>query len=147
MPGDEHEYMLDMTPDVTFDGEGDNIEVGLREESNKDDDLRIRFDNNCLGESVGEFLKITAGDNVVGDGINDHWKIDTIETRAGEGEEPPIVTTTKEACLTKKGNGKREDLVGVFDMQFGYTICILADPDGLDPDVDDAACLGESPDN
>ena len=106
-------FMLGMPNGATFDGEGDNIEIDFREESRKDDDLRLRFDANCLGLNEGDFLKITAWDNVGGDGIpNDEWKIDT-----GTG--------TKTACLTKKGNGHRENLIGLFDMQFGYTICIL----------------------
>lgn len=136
--GAEDEYMLGMVNDVTFDGEGDNIEIDFREESKKDDDLRLRFDANCLGLGKGDFLKITAWDSIVGDGIlNDHWRIDTIETDA-EGN---IDTTTKTACLTRKGNGKREDLVGLFDMQFGYTICILANQDPAS--AADGACLGE----
>ena len=136
--GAELEYMLGMTNGVTFDGEGDNIEIELREESRKEDNLRIRYDANCLGQNVGDFLKITAWDNVVGDGIpNDEWKIDTIET----DDERNIITTTKTACLTRKGNGKREDIVGLFDMQFGYAICIL---DNQEPaSASDGACLWE----
>jgi hypothetical protein len=127
--GAELEYMLGMEEGVTFDGESDGIEIDLREERNKDDDLRLRFDANCLGEDKGDFLKITAYNNVVGDGIpNDEWKIDTIETEVnGDGLEV-ITSTTKTACLTRKGKGKNEYLIGEFDMQFGYTICILADP-------------------
>ena len=134
--GAELEYMLGMTNNETFDGEGDNVEIPLREESKKEDNLRIRFDANCLGLNKGDFLKITAWDNVVGDGIpNDHWLVDTIET-AANGD---IITTTKTACLTRKGNGKREDLVGLFDMQFGYTICILANQEPAS--ALDGACL------
>jgi len=55
-----------------------------------------------------------------------------------EGE---IITTTKTACLTRKGNGKREDIVGLFDMQFGYTICILANQEPAS--ASDGACLWE----
>lgn len=135
--GAELEYMLGMTNNETFDGEGDNVEIPLREESKKEDDLRIRFDANCLGLGLdkGDFLKITAWDNVDNDGIpNDEWKIDTIDIDINGNP-----TTTKTACLTKKGNGKREDLVGLFDMQFGYTICILANQEPAS--ALDSACL------
>jgi hypothetical protein len=144
--GGEIEYMLGMTNDETFDGKAGGAEIDFREESNRDDDLRLRFDNKCLGQDVGDFLKITAWRvNEEPDGLpNDHWKIDTVESYINTNEEEVITSTTKVACLTKKGNGKREDLVGLFDMQFGYEICILADPDGLDDDVDDDACF-ESP--
>ena len=112
-------YMLGMpngipANGIAYDGEGDNIEIDFREENRGDDDLRLRFDANCLGQKGrGEFLKITAWNNVENDNIpNDEWQINT-------------GTFGKKACLTRKGNGHREYLVGVFDMDFGYTICIL----------------------
>jgi len=144
--GGEIEYMLGMTNDETFDGKAGGVEIDFREESNRDDDLRLRFDNKCLGQDVGDFLKITAWRvNEEPEGLtNDHWQIDTIESYIDNEGKEVITSTTKVACLTKKGNGKREDLVGLFDMQFGYEICILADPDGLDDDVEDDACF-ESP--
>lgn len=140
--GAEFEYMLGMVNGVTFDGEGDNIEIDLREESKKEDDLRIRFDAKCLGLDKGDFLKITAWDNVDSDGIpNDEWRIDTIETDPQTDPEGVIITTTKTACLTRKGKGQQEDIVGLFDMQFGYTICILANQNAAS--AADGACLGE----
>ena len=42
------------------------------------------------------------------------------------------VRTAKTACLTKTGKGMSEDLIGLFDMRVGYTVCILADPDAGD---------------
>ena len=139
-----NQYMLGMTPNEhTVPGEADNIEIGFREESRKDDDLRLRFRANCLGSEPGDFLNITAFDHLDDpDDLlpNDEWYIGTW----GFTGEPPEWTGTKTACLTKKGNGKNEVLVGLFEMQFGYTICILADPDGVDPNVPDCACLGEA---
>ena len=81
----------------------------------------------CLGlaAGAGEFLEITATDNDGSDALpNDEWQIGT-----GAG--------MKTACLTKTGKGMSEDLIGLFDMRFGYTVCILADPDAGD------LCVGE----
>ena len=136
--GDELDYMLGMPNKQTFPGKGGGAEFDFREESRKDDDLRLQFDAKCLGWADGEFLNITAFDHLDSDDAvlpNDEWYIGTGDT--------PESTGTKTACLTKKGNGNNEDLVGLFDMQFGYTICILADPDGIDPVVPDNACIGE----
>lgn len=136
--GDERDYMLGMSNNQTFPGKGGGAEFDFREESRKEDDLRLRFDAKCLGWADGDFLNITAFDHLDNDDAvlpNDEWYIGTGDT--------PVLTGTKTACLTKKGNGKNEDLVGLFDMQFGYTVCILADPDGIDPVVSDNACLGE----
>ena len=73
----------------------------------------------CLGlaASADEFLEITATDNDGSDALpNDEWQIGT-----GVG--------TKTACLTKTVKGNLEELIGLFDMRFGYTVCILADPE------------------
>jgi len=124
-------FMLGMPNNVTFDGESGNIEIDLEKESKRAADLRLRFDDNCLGQNKGEFLKITAWKNVTGIGTppNDKWRIDT-----GTG------TATKTACLTKKGKGNQENLVGLFDMNFGYTICILTGAS-----EGNAACLPPTP--
>ena len=126
--GDEI-FMLGMPNGPTYDGEADSVEFGFRAEKNVGG-WRLRFDNRCLGiDGLGEFLEITAADNNLNDDAvlpNDEWQIGT-----GAG-------TKKTACLTKTVRGRSEDLIGLFDMQFGYKVCILADPDVSD------LCIGES---
>ena len=123
--GDEI-YMLGMPNDSPFDGESNEFEFGFRAEKNAGG-WRLRFDELCLGFGAGKFLEITATDHNANDDAvlpNDEWQIGT-----GGG--------MKTACLTKTGKGRSEDLIGLFDMEFVYTVCILADPDMSN------LCIGE----
>jgi len=104
----------------TYDGEARGAEFEFPTEKKGGGSWRLRFDPECPDSGVGEYLKIWAEDNDTIDTLpNDFWHIGT-----GDG--------SKIACLTKSGKGHVENLVGLFNMQFGYSVCILADPDSGD---------------
>jgi hypothetical protein len=120
--GDPESFILGMpsSPDPLspkiYEGEASGAEFEFPGEK-KGGSWRLRFDPQCPDGGVGEYLEIWAEDNDLTDNLpNDFWHIGT-----GDG--------SKIACLTKSGKGHVENLVGLFNMQFGYAVCILADPD------------------
>ena len=114
--GNPESFILGMPITGIHDGEARGAEFEFPGEK-KGGSWRLRFDPQCPDGGVGEYLEIWAEDNDLTDNLpNDFWHIGT-----GDG--------SKIACLTKSGKGHVENLVGLFNMQFGYSVCILADPD------------------
>lgn len=115
--GKPETFMMDILDNLTHYGEAYGSEMHFAAEKNNQN-WSLRFDPQCgLTYGTGQFLQISAQDNEGGDELlNDEWYIST-----GGG--------TKKACLIKAGNGNTSNLIGMFDMQFGYTICILANPE------------------
>jgi len=126
---------LDLQNDVgSFDGEASSAEFQFEAERNSVN-WRLYFRQDCLDLAIGagQYLKITATKNGTDVNLpNDHWEI---STSGGS-------TAYKTACLVRAGNGNSRNLVGLFNMQFRYEICILKNPES-----GDGVCHGETPPN
>ncbi len=69
------------------------------------------------------FLDIVASD--VSPGLDDPAFLEEWFISTGGG--------SKTGCLIKAGRGRRNaEFIGNFDLSFGYTVCILANPDAGD---------------
>jgi hypothetical protein len=126
--GAADQFILDMTPGVPYDGEAYGAEMRFDAESNSKS-WRLVFKQGCdPGETEGDFLKIERYDMAPAgnDPLDDYWYISTHDLDGS------IVTTTKTACLTRDGKGNTPIPNGLFEMQFGYTICILKNPGTAD---------------
>jgi hypothetical protein len=116
--GDPDIFMLGMSNTGTYDGEAYGSEFAFPGDKNVE--WRLHFDKSC--DPAGDFLEINANDHDRDDNLfNDEWHIGTRDSATGSG--------MKTACLFKAGKGHVNNFIGLFDMQFGYTVCILADPD------------------